>query len=68
MKHLLIGGPMVAISSPVLSTHTTVIADQGRLDLAAIFSGDYHYAQTADRFGYESRTAIDASGRVIGSR
>jgi len=69
IKHLLMGAAIVvAISSPVLSTQTTAITDQGRPDLAAIFSGSYHYTQIVDRFGNASRTAVDASGRVIGSR
>ena len=40
------------------------IADQGRPDLEAIFNRNYH--QEIDQFGTVSRTAYDASGRVIG--
>jgi hypothetical protein len=38
-------------------------ADQARPDLGTIFNRNYH--QEIDRFGTVSRTAYDASGRVI---
>jgi hypothetical protein len=40
------------------------IADERRPDLAMMFRGNYH--QEIDQFGTVSRTALDASGRVIG--
>jgi hypothetical protein len=41
-------------------------AHHGRPDLATIFNGNYQ--QDVDRFGTVSRTAFDASGRVIGTQ
>src|SRR5438128_2029043 len=41
-------------------------ADQRRPDLATIFNRNYY--QFVDRFGTVSRTAYDASGRVIGTQ
>jgi YD repeat-containing protein len=48
----------------ILVHRDPVIADQARPDLGTIFNGNYH--QEIDRFGTVSRTAYDASGRVIG--
>lgn len=44
-------------------------ADQGRLNLAAIFGGHCSSClQVADQFGTVSRTAFDTSGRRIGTQ
>jgi hypothetical protein len=54
----------IGIAIGILVRSDLVIADQGHLDLGTIFDRNYH--QEIDRFGTVSRTAYDASGRVIG--
>ena len=69
MKRLLIGAAIAAaLSSPVVLSHTAVIADQRPADLNAIFNGNYHINQTVDFWNNVSRTAIDESGHVIGTQ
>jgi hypothetical protein len=55
-------GTILAVG--VLMPGDSVIAHEGRPDLETIFSRNYH--QEIDQFGTVSRTAYDASGRVIG--
>ena len=62
MNIFILGGATLVIG--VLMHSNAGIAGQERPDLAAIFNGNVH--QEADRFGNVSRTAYDASGRVIG--
>lgn len=54
----------ITLAIGILVHSDPVIADQGRPDLGTIFNRNYH--QEIDRFGTVSRTAHDASGRVIG--
>ena len=45
---------------------SAVTVDKGRPDLKAMFNGNYQ--QWIDQFGTVSRTALDASGRRIGTQ
>jgi hypothetical protein len=54
----------ITLAIGILALSDPVIADQEHPDLAAIFNRNYH--QEIDQFGTVSRTAYDASGRVIG--
>src|SRR5262245_19443269 len=56
----------IALAVGILVRGGPVMAEQGRPDLAALFNGNYH--QEVDAFGTVSRTAYDASGRVIGTQ
>jgi hypothetical protein len=53
-----------ALAIGILVHSDAVIADQECPDLATMFDRNYH--QEMDQFGTVSRTAYDASGRVIG--
>src|SRR5262245_46703946 len=58
---------LVHNADSAVDSEAVIPADQGlRPDLAAIFN--HNYQQVADRFGSVSRTAFDASGRVIGTQ
>jgi hypothetical protein len=61
VKILILG---TALAIGILVHSDTVIADQESPDLATMFDRNYH--QAMDQFGTVSRTAYDASGRVIG--
>ena len=54
----------ITLAIGILVHSDPVIADQRYPDPGTIFNRNYH--QEIDRFGTVSRTAYDASGRVIG--
>jgi hypothetical protein len=56
----------ITVAIGILVHSGAIIADEGRPDLKTIFNRNYH--QQIDRFGTVSRTAYDASGRVIGTQ
>jgi hypothetical protein len=62
----LVVGIAFAMTHEVASPVSSVIVDQKRPDLAAIFNRNYQ--QYADQFGNAARTAFDEFGRIIGTQ